>query len=435
MAKFKKVIVCQEYGDFKSFELLMDHNLGLTKEDLKFLFKKKAEQLTAQVNTKDAVVYSPDHFQFQKVAGIFDLNSKIEIEICPKFLDSKDSRWKNDFFQIASITSFGKIYPDSEISGGEQKNNLFGELLARILINDFKRRIKRPIRKYNNKFTDSFEIYGYVDWDSFFTPSQDGFQQKIITYSKENNYNAVIYQAILILLDICTDPKIRSNLNYILNKISPQSSRLNDIPKKVRARDFHWNDIYQLSLKLLGGSGISYDGYSNNNMPGFLIRTDLAWEELLRKSFVYNYPGKTNKKPFFWGTTTKRNREPRNLKVNPDIVIYGENGEVKIVIDAKYKGRQHLDSKIQRSDLYEVFSFLQATDSNVGILLYPIYPESSSELIGEVSEFERCDLNGLTLIGAEVSVVGISQNGGYKKFASGIKTFIDNVLMEFNFDI
>jgi 5-methylcytosine-specific restriction enzyme subunit McrC len=423
----KNILVCQEYGDSTSFSDILGEDSVYTLEQIKTAFERRTKVLSQQLKVRDAATLSGNYFRFQKIAGIIDLNSQYEIEICPKFLNPNDSSWKNDFFQIAAITTYGKIFSESAFSGGVDPENIFGNLLARVFIAEYNKNKKRPLRKYNRRGIRDFEIIGEVDWTTIFLPEEDGFDQSILLFSKRNKFNATVNSAAQILRTMTIEPRLKDSLIQISKELAPQDLISSSVPLNVPSRNAEWVELYKLSLNLIRGIGVTYEGITNKRIPGFLIQTEKAWEELLLKACILNYPGKARKAPFSWGTRIRRDTSQYNLTVNPDIVLFDDNQGVRIIIDAKYKGRENRDSKITRSDLYEMYAFLKATSTSMGILLYPISSDKSVST-GDVSEFERCEFENVTIVGANVVLSGISKKEGFRQFSSGIKKYVDTFL-------
>ncbi len=416
----------QEYGPHNSINQVA-HVLGISSSKLKNLLETCSLRIESQLRIKESIKVSSDSFQFQNIAGLLRLSSQIEIEVCPKFLNPISSDWKSDFFQIASITSFSKIFPEMELMGGHQTDILFANLLARIFISQFRKLAARPIRTYQKLNFKSFEVIGELDWESIYFPDQEGFKQDIIQYTGENEYNRIIYNAVLFLLDVVTEQNLKRELLLIKYHLSPQRKKTKNQIKTVPSRHKHWNELYKLSFKLNSTIGLTFFGEEHNLMPGFIIKSDKAWEELLKKAFHFAFPGNIGYSAYDWGTRQIDSNHKSTIKVHPDISLINEADKVEIIIDAKYKGRSFESLSINRNDIYEVFSFLKATSSNIGVLLYP-GNEYTSNKVGETVIFEEYEIEDINIFGAEVSITGISSINGFYKFSQGLKFLIETLL-------
>lgn len=132
--------------------------------------------------------------------------------------------------------------------------------------------------------------------------------------------------------------------------------------------------LQKLCIEILRNGAISY-GNENNEIHGILFDGAWLWETYLATllepiGFVHpNNISKTNALKLFKQETNEE-RLLFNRNMYPD--FYNE----KYVLDAKYK---HLDSFVQRSDLYQVITYMHTMKLDSGGYLYPYQVPDNEE--------------------------------------------------------
>lgn len=421
-----KTITLHEYGEFVSLASIAN-TLEMSKESLWSLILKGLKKLSNAYPKQGFLeTKSLDSFRFAGIAGILALSPTLHIEIVPKFLSVDDNQWKDDFLFLALLTNDGHLFEKYLHRASGKSNNLY-EIIAKIWVDNFEKNQRRIIKTYvKNKWTD-FSLDGDFEEEDIIIPSSEGYLQKGLKLSKANNYNKILLEACEILLVRIKKAGIYERLSRA--KISLQNDLKGYIKTKKTpnlSRNNNWTELLILAKLLIDNRSISYHGGNISLMPGFIIRTDKLWERFLRKAAQKSFPEITiAKNSYCVGYRHYKNGKISKINATPDISFHF--GEGIILADAKYKSINEQNNTrsgnaiISSSDLYESLAFMQATNTNNLLLIYPNTLKVQDD---SIQYLENITSNNRTICAVSLGVTGISSKNGFKKVVENIKKVI-----------
>lgn len=349
------------------------------------------------------------------VAGLLRLNSRVELEVVPKFLDPESSAWRSDFFVLAVLVKTGHLLLHDEISAGTQDRGDLATLIARSFLTLYAENERRPIRGYRRGARSDFAIDGDVDWETVFLPDPDGFAVSRLELTRQNPYNATLATAVQILIPEVADADTQTQLRLLARHLAPQTAAPAIFPP-LPPRHGGWQQAYELASLIVTGLGLNLDEGVFTG-PGFVLSTWSAWEFLCEEIVRRALPDHKVVGQQQW-VLGHRGQEPVYAK--PDISPIA--GDVApLLLDAKYKTRIGRTPRINSGDLYESLAFLRAGKANLMCLLYPALHSPEELPLGEWRQFDQIDVDDLVIEGFEIQVQGLAQRGGFDALVAGAR--------------
>ncbi|MEO1247828.1 MAG: restriction endonuclease, partial [Pseudomonadota bacterium] len=315
------------------------------------------------------------------MAGLLRVAPGIEIEISPKFLglDSDNSRWREDFFFIATLSRHGRLLNAEQLRASPGDRGDLHTLVARAMTGMFWSNYRRPLRSYRPAEFEDFSLDGDVDAVDVLQPTEDGFRQTSMAFDRQNVFNGTILTAARQLLVNLRDPIAIAQLERMIAALAPQRS-VGRIMRKSRlpSRSKRWQPLFDLSVDVINGFGLTYKTGSAR-APGYILNTWRVWEDLLGVALRVGLGSNRVQSQLPRAIGTRRKYEQGALgpattaNVTPDlIVLSAPQGEASFIVDAKYKG--HVErgrNRISEADVYEALAFARATGCDTVILAYP----------------------------------------------------------------
>lgn len=390
---------------------------GISSADVQLQVRELNDRLRSHFGyrTDPIEVNSAGAWKIDGVAGVMRLNSSVELEVVPKFLDPASSTWRMDFFVLAVLVQTGHLLTRDEISAVPEDRGALATLVAQSLLIGHDENERRPIRGYTRRLRRDFAIDGEVDWESVTLPDSDGFALTRLELTRQNSYNATMLAALEALAPEVTDLDTQTRLEHRARWMRPQA-RPRPSARFLPARSSSWQTTYELSQLVVDGLGLdlrtgSYSG------PGFVLSTWLAWEQLCEHFIARAMPRHRVTAQQKWRLGS---RGDRAVNVKPDLTI-ADGEKSRFLIDAKYKARQELKSAISSTDLYESLAFMCATGSTRVTLLYPSRSSLGELATGAWNWFDRVTIDDLVVEAAEVQVQGLARADGLAALISGAR--------------
>ncbi len=358
-------------------------------------------------------------------AGLIRLAPSLELEVAPKFLglDESDDSWREDFFFLSTLSRYGRLLARERLaaSGGAPRD--LSTLVARALTGMYETHKRRPLRSYRRTVEASFSLEGDADPVDLKSPGPEGFEQEVVRFDRRNEWNAALRGAARELLPEVRDPFAANSLVRLIEDLSPQSIPRNR-RKPIPARHRVWRPLYELSLDVLDGLGLSFV-QGDARAPGYLMETWRVWEDLLTIGARLGFGNSlvVPQKGFALGTRLKpvTGGSPTTLSVFPDCVIEPNGTRPRLILDAKYKSRAERGlQRLAEADVYEALAFCKATGCNRVVLAYPALPSAAKVAVGTCATFERVEVDGIRISGVEIETRKISKTGALRQFASGL---------------
>lgn len=401
--------------------------LEQTRQEITALLGETSRRLhRLQSLDSEPIMIDGDRVKVVGLAGLIRVDTGLELEVAPKFAGHETTRWREDFFRIASLTQSGWILPHEKISAGLAQNNDLASLLGRVMIELFKEQERQPIRLYKRQRWDAFEIDGDLDEESVFLPSEGGFTQEKMALGRANSYNEIIAEAARLLIPDVEDQDVRRQLQRMYAHLSPQRRPLSiaGAPPRVPGRHRHWQQLYDISRGVVAGFGMNF-GLEGAPAPGFVVKTWPVWERLLhlaiRTGLRSNEVEAQQKHKF-------GRRNGKDFSVTPDGTVSRLKG--RFLWDAKYKAdRERGHRRVSSTDVYEANAFLEAAGAGKIALLYPRPANEPVLECGMIQLFDTIELRAGLIYGMSVETRGISTRGGFHDFstnlAAGVTTALD----------
>lgn len=367
-------------------------------------------------------------------AGLIRLGPSLELEVAPKFLglDDADARWREDFFFLSTLSRHGRLLASERLSASGGAPRDLSTLVARSMAGMYEARKRRPLRSYRRVMESNFFIDGDPDPTDLIFPSPDGFEQEVTLFDRRNPWNGAIHAAAKELLPEVGDPAAASGLVRMIEDLAPQSWTGGYSRKAIPARHRAWSPLHDLSVDVLNGLGMSYK-QGRAHAPGYLVSTWQIWEDLLTIGCRLGFGRAvvSPQKGFVLGSRSKLagGAKPSPVSVFPDCVIESDGVRPKFLLDAKYKG--HVEKGILRiaeADIYEALAFAKATGCGRVVLAYPALPNGEPLPPGSCSAFERVDIGGVQIVGAQIETRAISRSGALRAFSVNLAQQLVNQL-------
>lgn len=388
---------------------------GRSRSEIAHLLAIASDRLQRELSVPDRPIeVSGDAIRVTGVAGLLRIAAGVELEVSPKFLGTDDPTWRSDFFIFASLSRFGRIFETEPVFGGYGERGDLATLVGRTAAGMFRTNRRRPLRLYQRRAWDGFDLEGDLDDEAIVAPSDAGFTQSAVSLTAENSFNGVLRDAFATLLPeirhLDTRRQVERAAISLPRRSGPMPRRL---PTRVPSRARHWQPLYDLALQITAGFGINYVGTSTT-APGYAMKTSNAWEDVVSLALEARM-GRVavRRQPRFpWAS-----RDGKKIPTRPDLIVTYPLGAV--VVDAKYKGRATDQARaISAADLYESFAFARACGLPHVLLVYP-RPHFQPRLeVGEPVVFDRIDVEDRIVIGVEVECRGLATHGGFTQFAT-----------------
>lgn len=366
------------------------------------------------------------------IAGLVRVTPTLELELVPKFLNPLEPGWREDFFYLATLSRHGRLLPAEQLRASTHAEADLATLVARAMIGMYWANHRRPLRTYGRHTIQEFAIDGDVDPESVILPEPDGFTQRVVRYSRQNQFNAAIATAAQSLLPEVSDPQTRRQLVRIYETLSPQRTARHFHRRNVPSRARRWQPVYDLALEVLDGFGVAYDA-GHLRAPGYVLSTWQVWEDFVtlavRLGLGSSVVGaQTAAALGVRVSETAPGSERRSTAwVTPDITFRDAPSAQPVLIDAKYKTRRDAPrTRISEGDLYEALAFASATRASRVILVYPAVPETTdgAGALGACKVTERIEVNDVTVVALAVGACGVSKRGGLRAFSNGLASGI-----------
>ena len=399
---------------------------NIDRATLNTLLQRAGERIQRSLNLKTSPFEQNSKGLLAKgIAGLVRLNSQVELEIIPKFLDGaeQDNDWRSDFYYLATLSRHGQLLANDKLSGSTTTDRDLPTLVARAICDMFEINARNPLRHYKRVRERSFMLDGDLDFSEIVTPHPEGFLQASIKYSPENHWNATISTAARLLFDEVTDPQILNRLSRIFHALGNQKLTRSSVAKIVPSRHKAWEPLYLLSWDIVKGFGLDYAN-GNALTPGYVVSTWQLWEDLLSVSAKLGYGfDAVATQPKYTLATRYTSFGQRFASVYPDIIVSPESEQPTFVLDAKYKTNSAKSySRISEADIYEAMAFAQATGLKTVILGYPMRNRMEESVnVGEVDLFETIKFDDLSIHGIEIEVRGISKYRALTALSSNLK--------------
>lgn len=148
-------------------------------------------------------------------AGLLRVAPGIELEIVPKFLGGASTGWREDFFFLAMLSRHGRLLSSERLRALATPNADLATLVGRAVCQMYWDNHRRPIRTYRTKSVRDFALEGDLDLAELHEVEEDGFNQRVMLFERNNEFNSTISTAARILVPLVRDPEVRSSLERI----------------------------------------------------------------------------------------------------------------------------------------------------------------------------------------------------------------------------
>lgn len=436
MSRFSLV----EYGSPVNLSQLNDLVTGYDKEELNKLILSAGMRISKSLKMSSSPISISDGaLSVVDIAGILRLSPLLELEIAPKFLglDSVNSRWREDFFFLATLSKHGQLLNNERLNAKSGEVVDLHTLVARTMADMYWSNHRRPLRTYNNRSFIDFVIDGDIEPESLVHPNPEGFEQTGILYDRNNRYNSVILSAAKHLIPNLREPSVIAQLERMIQALSPQHLlrgiiRNHNLPN----RSSRWQPLFDLSSDILKGFGLIFSG-GNVWAPGYVLNTWRVWQDFLKLSMRLSFGSNRvqSQVPKLLGTRQRFLNGNINrtiqAKVTPDLIINSPNIDAPyFLLDAKYKG--HIEDgqiRISEQDLYEAIAFSKGAECKNVILAYPAISSENTKL-GQATIIEKIEVGNITVIGVGIETRGISSLGGLNRFSKKCGNDLEEIVNE-----
>lgn len=364
-------------------------------------------------------------------AGLVRLAPNLELEVAPKFLGSgiQHEGWREDFFFLSTLSRHGRLLAADRLSSSSGSPRDLSTLVGRSIVSMYTELQRRPVRSYRRTGRLDFFIDGEPDPIDLAFPSPEGFEQQVVEFDQQNEWNSRICAAARLLLPEVSDPSTAGSLARIIEDLSPHlrpPTRTRPLPSRHRA----WGPLHELSVDILNGLGVNYRA-GHSHTPGYVVYTWKAWEDLLSHAtrLAFGNANVLHQHGFRLGSRTKADTPtPATLSVYPDCIIKGDGSRPTLIIDAKYKSNIEKGSiRISESDIYESIAFSKASGISKVVLAYPMLATTPFSELGSCIPFERVNVEDIEIFGIQVDARTISKKNALNAFSNNLSKNISKL--------
>ena len=398
---------------------------GLPVGDLQRLFAERSDLVKSQLRLGDSpFTFERESVLVSGIAGIVRLAPGVEVEIVPKCFNPNSGAWRDDFLFMATVTKLGRIFRREHVSASrrERHGDLLS-LLAAIFLEEFERLSRIPIREYRRSTWTDLNIDGELDYADLWETRPEGFVQTAPRLTANNQFMGMICEAASYLGSASIDRGVGQRLQRLAAAF-PWSGH-GRVRERVPGRYARWQELYDLARDVLQGHGMQLEPNGGRRAPGFIVKTEKGWEELLRLAFATQrgalQPEAHTEKRV--GTRHRPGGTGRPaVNIKPDYVLNPPSFGQPLIVDAKYKGSPTKGTgTIASADLYQILAYCRAYGSTVGILVYPASDPPAAEIAtGAVRLFEEIVVDSYRVIGATVNTQGIGRTHGFADFGRAL---------------
>lgn len=299
----------------------------------------------------------------------------VDIDIVPKFLDPMSSRWQQVLWRVLSVIEGGHV-DESRTSATVTDSIALPDLLADVFLSAYSRGSARGLPYRYRAFSGegsvvrgTFDTRRVSDWIA---------RPWLIPYVSDALSDSTPLAALFrwtadVLSSQVSSPARSRSLVDIVHQLS-SADRVP--PHITNARQFRLDPQYQaldparaVGITLLEGAGIHHDA-GLYELSGFLWNSDRVYEQ-----YVFWLCGiaaarmnlRVEKNSFCFGELQKGSGSP--LLTIPDVVFRNSQGDVRAVLDSKYKV---FGSRPVSSDTYQVLTAAHVLGCRSVSLAYPV---------------------------------------------------------------
>ena len=407
-----------EYIPFERFVTEASNLVGVDPEEIRRAVARQGDRIRKLLGVSGPPIrLENDAFISEDVAGLIHLLPNLEVEIAPKFLGLSWPGWREDFLVVANLARSGQLLIREGISSSSGIRDDLTSLVARTYVDLFERSRRRPLRTYRPRISHDWSLDGDVDAEDIFIPSEEGYRLHNLALSSTNQFNAQIAGAATLIAPGVRDGVLQRQVRRIAQRLGPQAPASAYPKPRVPSRHRTWQQCYELANQINAGFGVRLSP-GKLTAPGYVLTTWRAFEQLLVAAMrIGSDDSQVTYHPQF---KLGEHSDGSPVIVEPDLMIRRPNGSMSI-LDAKYKGRADMSSRIAPSDLYEALAFAEATRLSKITLLYP-RPAEGTDIhpIGSVEVFDEIHAAGCIIVGAVIESRGLSARGGFVAFARGL---------------
>jgi len=425
-----KTLILQEYGPPTAF-LKGAETLGLSSSEFRVLLERSIRQIDPSANSDYFIEYYRESFRLIRFAGILTLSQYHKIEIVPKYLSPESPDWREDFLWIAAQSRYGSLFSKYLMPVSAKPSANLSEILARAWLFQYEQHQRIPIRNYKHAVWQDYSIDGEPDEEDILLPPPNGFAQAGLRLSTSNTSNLLLLTAAEYLHSQVSSPQSILRLDRATTQLmrAVGTAKPNITTNRVLSRHQRWMPLLELSRLIAISKTVGYAGKGPSSLPGYVLRTQDAWEHLVfsacRRAF---HTTSVEKRRFLLGTRQTKVKQS-SLRATPDICIM-KNGS-PVLVDAKYKATEQSDegdgttaATVSGGDIYEALAFMGAAGINSIHLVYPSSRRiSDAPLVGQ--PLEVVEIGNKRIIAVSIGVSGIASRLGFHHFVQNLATLLD----------
>ena len=343
-------------------------------------FKKAHFDALVKYNeTQDNRFFIPVHrgIKFQQYVGVVQVG-KVTIEILPKAdnqpgNDLNRKQWQGYLLEMLKVCKFIELEGSSEADLNIRHNTLM-DLYIHLFLNEVERLIHAGlIKQYRTKESNRLALTGKIQFQEHINRNlvhKERFFVRHQVYDRIHLLHQVIYEALSLIPNISTSPKLSDKLGRLLLAF-PEMPRL-----KIRKSHFnqitctrkseHYNKAIDLAKLLLLHYSPDLKG-GNHHVLAILFDMNQLFEEYIFRQLkkVEGIEVSRQNSKLFW----------ESKRIRPDIILKKDNQTY--VIDTKWKILSK--SKPSDEDLKQMYAYHHYWDAAKTMLIYPnVYQVSST---------------------------------------------------------
>lgn len=341
-----------------------ENNIFLFKSPLKEKFKdRKIFEFNKQNNS---IITS-------NIAGFIGINNT-SISIKSRFAGSKNDYFLHYMLLKVLNIHIANLYHNID---NEKSFSFLPYLFNFYLKNAYSFGLFKQYR--NNEYNDS-KVRGSIDFSRHI--KYNFMENGNIAYNvKEHSYDNPLNQLIRHTIEYINENKKYSfileskdikHIVKVIREITPTYSKKNRniiINKNIKSRIHPYYTAYEplrkICIKILKNEQLKY-GQSKDKVYGILFDLSYLWEEYLNtllKPLNFIHPNNTYKK-----------NPVKLLDVSPNWHSYPDFYNDKIVLDAKYKKLDNMDS-IDYEDRHQILSYMYILGLKNSLFIHPVIEE------------------------------------------------------------
>ena len=359
--------------------------------------------------------------KFCEFVGVLQVGETV-IEVLPKADKNKqENDWRNILIGMLRVVAGFEVEAPTSTNLHLRQNAILN-LYFELFISETEKLLhKGLVKRYRTIKSNNTALKGQLQFAQHVQKNlvhQERFFVAYTIYDNQNNYNAILYQTLIILRRINAIPHLQSRINALLMNF-PEMPNIQVTEALFNTIKFSRKTIaYKKAIGIARMILLNYHPdlrKGQENVLALMFNMNQLWEKFvfltLKKCLSQEFYVIDQKPVKFW-----KPYHGNTSSLKPDILIETKSGD-KFVLDTKWKNQN--GASPTSGDIRQMYAYLQYTDSRKAAL---VYPSDKQQEVG--GEFYLENGDGKELSGKKCSLISFSANPKVNEWQKDISRFI-----------